>query len=346
MAVTERQALAILGVEFSSLGARSSSWMPLGIGDDAAVLAPRGERLVWTTDACNEGAHFLFDWLTPEELAHKSFHAAASDVAAMGARLRAINCQLTLSPRVTRAYLRRFFREQVYQCRRHGAVVSGGNLTMGTQVEVVVSVLGTLKAHSGTGLRRDQARPGDELWLVGDVGLAHLGWRLLEAGRSRTRTPALLSCLKAFRRPEAQLRAGPRLLGRARAALDLSDGLLRDSQNLAQASGVALRLDLSLLEAVLSPELVEAATVMGVDPRAAAMLGGEDYALLCAGAAARRPGTARRLGWVERGSGVSLDCSTASRAEVFGRNLDQLAGNAVGRRRGSVLRLRGGFQHE
>lgn len=344
MAVTEAQALAILGEVLKA--APSSAWMPLGIGDDAAVLAPRGQRLVWTTDACNEGAHFLFDWLMPEELAHKSFHAAVSDVAAMGARLRAINCQLTLSPRITRGYLRRFFREQLRQCVQHGALLSGGNVTAGEQLDVVVSVLGTLPADAGKGLRRDQARPGDELWLVGEVGLAHLGWRLLQEGRGRARKPALASCLQAFRRPEAQLAAGLRLHGRARAALDLSDGLLRDSQNLARSSAVGLRLDLALLEEALCPHLVEAAEVLGLDPRAAALVGGEDYALLCSGPAARRPHRARRLGWVERGSGVTLDCRIGSTAQALGKSLERLSGASVSRRRGRLLFLQGGFQHQ
>ena len=52
------------------------------IGDDAALLEG---GLVWTVDACVEGTHFRREWLSWEDLGWRSFMAAASDIAAMGA---------------------------------------------------------------------------------------------------------------------------------------------------------------------------------------------------------------------------------------------------------------------
>src|SRR5579883_2902466 len=61
----------------------------VGIGDDAAVLVPGavgGERLVWTIDEQVEGTHFRRELLSWRDVGWRSFMAAASDVAAMGAR--------------------------------------------------------------------------------------------------------------------------------------------------------------------------------------------------------------------------------------------------------------------
>src|SRR5580658_58633 len=60
----------------------------LGIGDDAAVLlAPPGVgRLIWTIDEQVEGVHFRRDFASWRDVGWRSFQAAASDVAAMGAR--------------------------------------------------------------------------------------------------------------------------------------------------------------------------------------------------------------------------------------------------------------------
>src|SRR4051812_46191324 len=57
-----------------------------GIGDDAAVLETRGTgQLVWTVDAQVEGVHFRRDLASWEDAGWRSFMAAASDLAAMGA---------------------------------------------------------------------------------------------------------------------------------------------------------------------------------------------------------------------------------------------------------------------
>src|SRR4051812_45589839 len=58
----------------------------IGIGDDAAVLRPPPGRLVWTIDEQLEGTHFRRAWLGYDDIGWRSFMAAASDVAAMGAR--------------------------------------------------------------------------------------------------------------------------------------------------------------------------------------------------------------------------------------------------------------------
>ncbi|HVJ90016.1 MAG TPA: AIR synthase related protein, partial [Labilithrix sp.] len=57
----------------------------VGIGDDAAVLAPVASSLVWTVDAQVEGTHFRLDWLGWSDVGWRSFMAASSDLAAMGA---------------------------------------------------------------------------------------------------------------------------------------------------------------------------------------------------------------------------------------------------------------------
>src|SRR5947199_1601744 len=55
------------------------------LGDDAAVV--RADRYAVTSvDAMVDGVHFRSDQLAPEEIGHRALAAAASDLAAMGAR--------------------------------------------------------------------------------------------------------------------------------------------------------------------------------------------------------------------------------------------------------------------
>ena len=99
---------------------------------------------------------------------------------------------------------------------------------------------------------------------------------------------------------------GRDLLGRATAAIDISDGLLADAGHIADASGVKLRIEPGLLP--LSPALQSCS-----DREAAlrwALAGGDDYELcftLPAGETA--PAGCTLVGRVEAGEGV--DCGMA-----------------------------------
>ncbi|MBI4952641.1 MAG: thiamine-phosphate kinase, partial [Myxococcales bacterium] len=142
-----------------------------GIGDDAAVLAPGRERLVWTVDVQVEGVHFERSWLGLDALGYRAVMAAASDLAAMGARPRAVVAGLVLPPGFSDAALGALARGQARACRELGTAVVGGNLARGGELSVTTSVLG----HAARPLLRSGARPGDGVWVAGATGLAGAG---------------------------------------------------------------------------------------------------------------------------------------------------------------------------
>src|SRR3954471_20337131 len=64
-------------------------WMPIGIGDDAAVVEPARNRLeVLSVDALVEGVHFDRAFVPPEATGHRTLAVNLSDRAAMGAEPR------------------------------------------------------------------------------------------------------------------------------------------------------------------------------------------------------------------------------------------------------------------
>src|SRR2546421_3893305 len=68
--------------------ADSARGIVLGIGDDAALLAPTpGNQLAVAVDMLVAGRHFFAD-VDPEALGHKALAVNLSDMAAMGARPR------------------------------------------------------------------------------------------------------------------------------------------------------------------------------------------------------------------------------------------------------------------
>lgn len=286
---------------------RTKSVAAVGIGDDAAVLYSRRRRLVWTVDASVEGVHFDRRWLSLEDVGWRSFEAATSDIAAMGARPLAALSSLVVPGGFRARQLRELGAGQSSAARDLGCPVVGGNIARGTALSVTTTVLG----EAGAVLLRSGARVGDELWLVGNVGLARAGWQAIErAGPGRARSwmrrrteleRAAAMCLEAWRRPRALVRRGLALASRAHAAIDLSDGLGGDAGKLAAASGVRVVVESGALEKAIAAELRVIAHWLGTSATALALRGGEDYALLTCGRARQRPRWARRIGRIERG---------------------------------------------
>jgi thiamine-monophosphate kinase len=164
-------------------------------------------------------------------------------------------------------------------------------------------------------LLRRGARPGDELWVLGDLGLARAGLLLhqLQPRLPRRLTAIARRARAAWARPRALLREGRALHGRARAALDVSDGLAGDVGHLARASGVKVVIESARLAALVPKELAELGELLGEPGVQLALNGGEDYALLAAGPRARRPLAAKVIGRIERGRGTELELETGQR---------------------------------
>jgi thiamine-monophosphate kinase len=274
----------------------------VGVGDDAAVLAPpRGEDLVATVDEVTEGVHFDGRF-RPFDVGWKALAVNLSDLAAMGARPLWALVALEIPPEA--AGEANAMARGLAACARRcapGLAVVGGNVSRAAARSLVVTVLGAVAR--GRALLRSGARPGDLVAVTGTLGDAALG-RAPGAARALARRQ---------RRPLPRLAAGRALAGIARAAIDVSDGLVRDLGHVCRASGVSADVDLAALPVSAA---YRRAVRGAAQPWAAALAGGEDYELVVAvppgrrgeaAVAARRAGvTLTVIGRFGRGSGVTV----------------------------------------
>jgi thiamine-monophosphate kinase len=176
-------------------------------------------------------------------------------------------------------------------------------VSRGRELSVTTTILGTAPSP----ILRSGARPGDDIWLIGDVGLARAGFLCATRRLGRSNRRSIRSCVVAWREPRALLAEGLRLRGRAHAAIDVSDGLAGDAGHIAEESRVALILEERRLRRALRPELVEVASLLGEDPLDLALSGGEDYALVVTGPRSAKPRGARIVGHVTKGRGVHVE---------------------------------------
>lgn len=266
----------------------------VGPGDDAAVLAPERRPWVVTTDAQREGVHFRAGWMSWPSLGRRAFRVNASDLAAMGGVPRAALLALEVPRHLEVRELSAFVRAFAAEGRRYGALLVGGDVSAGPRFGATVTLLGVLP---GRAITRAGARPGDALFVTGQLGAAAWALRERRAGRE-----------VRFPLPPMRLGAGVMLARLASAMLDVSDGLVQDLGHLCRASRVGAVLEIDRLP------LDAACRRLGPPGRLLAATGGEDYELLFTVPPARLARLERarlgcrvtRIGTVVQGGGVTV----------------------------------------
>ena len=295
-----------------SAGIRLSRRTILGPGDDCAIVSrPRGQML-FTIDSLVENVHFDLRWGTAQALGARALAVNLSDIAAMGGRPTACVVNLAVREGIAARTL-----ERIYAGLRDAACeastdIVGGNITRARELSITIAMLGEVGRAA---MRRDTARPGDEIFVTGTLGDAALGWRILARklkarGDAKKDRAARKYLVGRFLRPQVRLYPGQRLaaLRPAPAAIDVSDGFMQDLGHILERSGVGAEIDASRIpvspayRALMGGNLVHALT------------GGEDYELIfCARSGHSESELSRRLrvgvrriGTIVRGKCVNL----------------------------------------
>ncbi|MGI8547036.1 MAG: thiamine-phosphate kinase [Gemmatimonadaceae bacterium] len=240
------------GEEFRAIRRMIRRLGPLaaGIGDDAALIhVPRGNTLAMSADTSVENVHFKRDWLTPDEIGYRSATGALSDLAAVGASGVGMLVSLTV-PHDARGMLDGIADGIARASRAAEVRVYGGDTTAGATLSLTFSVFGNTR----DAMPRDAARAGDRVYVTGMLGGPAAAVTAFNAGiepRPEWRD--------RFAQPRARLKEARWLAGRgARAAIDISDGLIGDAGHVAAASNVRIDLHLDRVPTVVGVTALDA----------------------------------------------------------------------------------------
>jgi thiamine-monophosphate kinase len=231
------------------------------IGDDCAVVpSPGGVDLLFTTDLSVEGVHFTRE-SSAEQIGYRALARGLSDIAAMGGTPLYCLISFALAPWTEQRWIDGFYRGVEKLLRKTKTALAGGDISHARELVCDVVICGSIA--KGKALLRSGARPGDAIFVSGPLG----GWRHKQVIVPR-------------------LEAGRKLIGKATACMDISDGLALDLHRLALASDVEAHID--------SVPVLAGATLEQ------ALHDGEDYELLYTAPPRKRvPGI--RIGAIAKG---------------------------------------------
>lgn len=243
---------------------RNDPSLKIGIGDDAAVLAPSyGHQLVITTDTMVAGKHFVHQ-APPYAIGYKLMSVNLSDIAAMGAVPRWATLNMTLVS-VDENWLAEFSRGLLECANKHNVALIGGDTTSGDTLNVSVQLIA--EAPSGTVMLRTNAQINDRIFVTGTIGAAKSASMYLQKHNCCHDT-LTESQFTALYQPPSRVEFALALREFSNTAIDISDGLLHELEIICEASGVGATVNLDKLS--VDPDI-------DID---VAITGGDDYELL------------------------------------------------------------------
>ena len=267
---------------------QKQDWTDLGIGDDTAVLDPKGNKVVTTTELFIEGVHFDLGYTPLQHLGFKVVSVVLSDIAAMNAIPAQITIGLGLSNRFSVESVDALYEGIQLACEEYKVDLVGGDTTSSPQ-GLIISMTATGVVEADKLVQRGTAKPNDVLCVTGDLGAALMGLHSLEREKQvflanpdmkpelEGKSYVVLRQLKPMARFDMihefrDVGVVPTSM------IDCSDGLASEIIHLCNASGLGARIFEKNIP--IDDETYLAATEFNVSPLTAALNGGEDYELV------------------------------------------------------------------
>ncbi|NPA48127.1 MAG: thiamine-phosphate kinase [Thermococci archaeon] len=268
----------------------------LPLGDDAGALRFGGLWLVATSDMLI-GRTDVPGIMKPEQIGFKVVTMNVSDVVAMGARPIGFLFSLGLPAGTPREYI-----EGLARGINRGSIFYDVPVLSGDTNEACDLVIdGTAIGTTETPVTRAGARPGDLVCVSGDLGRPLAALMLYERRVTGGWTEPLYEKLLE---PKARLDLLD-AVKRATAAIDISDGLAKELNTLAEMSGVSIVVREDAVP--IGRGVDRAAELLGVDPLALALRSGEEFELLLTISGDDVPEGFTVIGEVREGSGVYVE---------------------------------------
>ncbi|MCU0645401.1 MAG: thiamine-phosphate kinase [bacterium] len=251
----------------------------IGIGDDTAVIRIDEHRaMVVTCDIQVENQHFRLKNISPFQLGRRAMTVNLSDVAAMGAQPTFALVSLGFPKSFPLSDFDDLFRGMKDQLAEFSANIIGGNLS-NTEKDLIIDITLMGEVAVDRILTRSGARPGDRIFVTGNLGESCAGFYVLEKYGAKY-PDEFATLVQKHLQPIPRIEAGKRIVHSefATAMIDISDGIASDLNHICVMSKVGAEIYQKKLPV---PEgIYNVASVSGKSVLDLALHSGEDYELL------------------------------------------------------------------
>lgn len=248
----------------------------LGLVDDVALIdGPGGDQYALTTDAIVEGIDYFPDD-PPAQIGQKLLRVNLSDLAAKGAEPFGYLLVTVLAPACDEAWLKNFTAGLAADQASYRIMLLGGD-SSATPGPTTLSITAIGRVAKGKAVLRGGAHAGDIVFVSGTIGDSALGLCVLKNQLKGLSAADRDFLVDRYRLPQPRASLGPKLVGIARAMIDISDGLVADAIHLCEASKVG-----ATIEAARLPLSPAAQRALSIEPQLNRLVmgGGDDYELL------------------------------------------------------------------
>jgi thiamine-monophosphate kinase len=258
------------------------------IGDDAAVICNDQECTLVSTDMMIEGVHFDLAYFPLKHLGYKCIISNLSDIYAMNGIPEQVTVSIAISNRFSVEAIEVLYEGIKAACDEYQVDLVGGDTTASLR-GLVISVTAIGRQAKEKISYRSGAKPGDHIYVTGQLGGAYLGLQLLEREKQIfLSTPGVQPNLEdqkylvgKFLKPDAKRECIDWLRKSEvvpNSMIDLSDGLSSDLMHICRQSQVGAELLEELIPMHIDTKMM--ALKFNMDPLTCALNGGEDYELL------------------------------------------------------------------
>ncbi len=249
-----------------------------------------------STDSFIEGVHFTPSIFSPYNIGYKALASALSDIAACAGKPTWYFLNLGIKKNQTIKEIKDIFRGLQYLEKKYSVKLLGGDTARSPFLFLSITVGGTAKKP----IPRCRAKKGDKIYLTGNIGGSIMGFIALQKKIKSTITKYHLT-------PEIRCKEALKLTRKYRinSMIDISDGLLIDSNHLARESNK--KLNINFKEIPICPECKRFAEKHSLDLKENVLTSGEEFELLFTSPDDINETFVSQIGYVTTGKGICIN---------------------------------------
>ncbi len=240
--------------------------------------------------------HFTPSIFSYYQIGYKSLCAALSDIAASGGKPQWFLLNLGVKKENKIEEIKEILRGLKYFEKKYSIKLLGGDIVRAPFLFLSITVGGTVKDP----ILRSRARKGDRIYLTGNIGGAFMGFFALQ---KKIKSPIT----KYHLTPEIRCKEALKLTSKYRinSMIDISDGLLIDSNHIAEESNK--KLNINFKDLPICPECKKFAKENSLDLKEFILTSGEEFELLFTSSDKVKEKFVHEIGYVSSGKGVYID---------------------------------------